>query len=314
MNNRGSHIIAGTLVLLFLAGFAVYALNLYEVPMWQMSGNGGVAADTVQVHKDIKYGSRERNVLDLYIPPIADKSKEQGVILFLHGGSWTSGDKSSMTDDCRMYADKGYVTATMNYSFFGKSGDEMIDFTTMMTEIATALSTIKGYAAAQGVNISKAALSGYSAGAHLAMLYGYSMTEQSPLPVYFVHSKAGPADFSTFSLTSDDAKPILEKMGFGGIAPEEVAKNEKFIELIRAVSPVSYIRQGAPSTLLSYGKVDDLVVWENVNSLLNAFAARNVEYLLVEYPNSAHALDKDPESTQRTNEAMAKMVRDSFGY
>ena len=311
---RGSHIMAGTLVLLFLAGLAVFALDLYEVPMWQMSSNDAVAADTVQVHNNIKYGNRERNVLDLYIPPIADKGKEQGMILFLHGGSWTSGDKSSMTDECRRYADRGYLTAAMNYSFFGKSGDEMIDFTTMMTEIAAALSAIKGYAAAQGINISKAALSGYSAGAHLAMLYGYSMTEQSPLPVYFVHSKAGPADFSTFSLTSDDAKLILEKMGFGGIAPEEVAKNEKFIEIIRAVSPVSYIKQGAPATLLSYGRVDDLVVWENVNSLLNAFAARNVEYTLVEYPNSGHALDKDPESTQRTNEAMAKMVRDSFGY
>ena len=255
--NKGSYIIAGTLVLLFVAGLALFALNAYEVPMGGLFNQGDIAADTVQVHKDIKYGNRERNTLDLYIPPVLDKEKEQGIVLYLHGGSWTSGDKSSMAGDCLAFAEKGYITATMNYSFIGKSGDEVIDFTTMMTEIATALSTIKG--------------------AHLAMLYGYSMMEQSPLPVVLVQSKAGPADFSTFSLTSDDAKEFLGKIGFGGASSEEISKSEQFIALVRAVSPVSYIHQGAPTTLLSYGKADTLVVWENVNSLVNAFAAADVQ-------------------------------------
>ncbi len=312
--NKGSYIIAGTLVLLFVAGLALFALNANEVPMGGLFNQGDIAADTVQVHKDIKYGNRERNTLDLYIPPVLDKEKEQGVVLYLHGGSWTSGDKSSMAGDCLAFAEKGYITATMNYSFIGKSGDEVIDFTTMMTEIATALSTIKGYAAAQGINVGKVALSGYSAGAHLAMLYGYSMMEQSPLPVVLVQSKAGPADFSTFSLTSDDAKEFLGKIGFGGASPEEISKSEQFIALVRAVSPVSYIHQGAPTTLLSYGKADTLVVWENVNSLVNAFAAADVDYKLIEYPNSGHGLDKDPDSMQRTNEAMAEYLASCFGY
>ncbi len=312
--NKGSYIISGALVLLFVAGLALFALNLYDAPIGKMFSRNNVAADTVQVFKDIKYGNRERNTLDLYIPPIADKGQEQGVVLFLHGGSWTSGDKSSMAEECRTYADKGYLTATMNYSFLGKSGEETIDFNTMLTEIATALSTIKGYAAAQGINVSKAALSGYSAGAHLAMLYGYSMMEQSPLPVLFVHSKAGPADFSTFALDSDDAKQFMEKSGLGVMSPEELAKNEQFLAMLRAISPVTYVQEGTPTTLLSYGRQDTLVVWENVNSLMNAFAATGVEYTLVEYPNSGHGLDKDPDSVARTAEAMAESLRAAFGY
>lgn len=112
--NKGSYIISGALVLLFVAGLALFALNLYDAPIGKMFSRNNVAADTVQVFKDIKYGNRERNTLDLYIPPIADKGQEQGVVLFLHGGSWTSGDKSSMAEECRTYADKGYLTATMN--------------------------------------------------------------------------------------------------------------------------------------------------------------------------------------------------------
>ncbi len=312
--NRGSYIVAGTLVLLFVVGLAVFSLNLYNVPVGGLFNQGELVADTVQVHAEIKYGNRERNVLDLYIPPVVNKDKGQGVVLFLHGGSWTSGDKSSMAEDCRAFAERGYITAAMNYSFLGKAGEEAIDFTTMMTEIATALSIIKGYAAAQGINIDKAALSGYSAGAHLAMLYAYSMMEHSPLPVVLVQSKAGPADFSTFSLESDDAKQFLEKIGLGGLSPEEISKSEKFVAMVKAVSPVTYIRQGMPATLLAYGKKDSLVVWENVNSLVNAFAAAGVEYKLIEYPNSGHGLDKDADSAQRTDEAMMEYLRRCFGY
>ena len=70
--NKGSYIISGTLVLLFVAGLVLFALNLYDAPMGKMFSRNNVAADTVQVFKDIKYGNRERNTLDLYIPPIAD--------------------------------------------------------------------------------------------------------------------------------------------------------------------------------------------------------------------------------------------------
>jgi dipeptidyl aminopeptidase/acylaminoacyl peptidase len=146
------------------------------------------------------------------------------------------------------------------------------------------------------------------------MLYGYSMVEQSPLPVLFVHSKAGPADFSTFALDSDDAKQFMEKSGLGVMSPEELAKNEQFLAMLRAISPVTYVQEGTPTTLLSYGRQDTLVVWENVNSLMNAFAATGVEYTLVEYPNSGHGLDKDPDSVARTAEAMAESLRAAFGY
>ena len=40
----------------------------------------------------------ERNIYDLYIPYSTEytKNKHNGIILFIHGGSWTSGNKSYM--------------------------------------------------------------------------------------------------------------------------------------------------------------------------------------------------------------------------
>ena len=106
----------------------------------------------------------------------------------------------------------------------------------------------------------------------------------------------------------------MEKSGLGVMSPEELAKNEQFLAMLRAISPVTYVQEGTPTTLLSYGRQDTLVVWENVNSLMNAFAATGVEYTLVEYPNSGHGLDKDPDSVARTAEAMAESLRAAFGY
>ena len=314
--NKSSYLISGTLVMLFIAGLVIFVLNVYDAPMIPMYNSTAVAenGDTVCVCSDVRYGNKERNVLDIYIPAKADKEREHGLMLFLHGGSWTSGDKASMASECRYFADRGYVTATMNYSFLNMAGEEKTDFTTMLTEIATSISTIKGYLMAQGINITKVALSGYSAGAHLAMLYGYSMGAQSPLPVVFVHSKAGPADFSTFDLTTEDAKAMMTKMGPEGASPEDIARSEEFVRLMHSISPVSYVNGDTPPTLLSYGRQDTLVVWENVVSLVNAFGATGVEYKLVEYPNSNHGLDKDADSSRHSLEAMNEYAATYFGY
>ncbi len=313
--NKNVFMIATRLVIIIV----VALVSAFTFGACEFSANESSAAeqgDTVRVCENIAYGSKEKNLFDLYIPVATDKKEEHALILFLHGGSWTSGDKGSMADECRFFAEHGYVTATMNYSFLNMLGEEKSDFTTMMTEIATALATIKGYAATQGLNITKVALSGYSAGAHLAMLYAYSMAEKSPLPVLFVHSKAGPADFRTFTPDSPDVQDFMKKMGVSTDEQsiEELFKNEKVVNMIQAVSPVSYVKKGAAPAILSYGRKDGLVVWENVVSMMNALDAENVEYTLVEYPNSGHGLDKDADSAQRSADAMLDYAKKYFEY
>ena len=305
--------IAARLVVAVVAGLSAFTFGACN---FSIKGTAAEQGDTVRVCENIAYGGKERNFFDLYIPAGADKRDEHALILFLHGGSWTSGDKSSMTDDCRFFAERGYVTATMNYSFLNMMGEEKSDFTTMMTEIATALSVIKGYVAEQGVNVTKVALSGYSAGAHLALLYAYSMGEHSPLPVLFTHSKAGPADFRTFSPESADVQDFMAKMGVGNDeqAVQELMKNEKVVNMIQTVSPVFYVKRGAAPAILSYGRQDGLVVWENVVSMMNALADKGVEYTLIEYPNSGHGLDKDADSAQRSVDTMLDYAKKYFGY
>jgi dipeptidyl aminopeptidase/acylaminoacyl peptidase len=108
----------------------------------------------------------------------------------------------------------------------------------------------------------------------------------------------------------------MAKMGvaYDEKSVQELFTNEKIVAMIQAVSPVSYVKSGAAPAILSYGRKDNLVVWENVVSMMNALDAAGVEYTLVEYPNSAHGLDKDADSAQRSVDAMLDYSKKYFGY
>ena len=64
------------------------------------------------------YDENERNIYDLYIPYYATKRNNEynGIILFIHGGSWIGGEKEGMDAFCKIYAQMGYITATMGYT------------------------------------------------------------------------------------------------------------------------------------------------------------------------------------------------------
>jgi acetyl esterase/lipase len=69
------------------------------------------------IHKDMSYGSHERNVVDISIP---DAAAPEGVILFIHGGIWMYGDKSN----CPVFLDtfrNRFVIASMNHRYIDES-------------------------------------------------------------------------------------------------------------------------------------------------------------------------------------------------
>ena len=70
-------------------------------------------------YTDLSYGPGEANKFDLYLP--ADDSKETyGLVVYLHAGGFTSGDKSGDAGMLQWLCAKGYVAAGINYTLFGE--------------------------------------------------------------------------------------------------------------------------------------------------------------------------------------------------
>src|SRR5687768_14149056 len=67
-----------------------------------------------EVKRDIPYAQspHERQVLDVYSPRDA---KNLPVVLWIHGGGWQTGDKSSVQDKPQFFTDKGFVFVSTNY-------------------------------------------------------------------------------------------------------------------------------------------------------------------------------------------------------
>jgi len=85
--------------------------------------NGITSSGGVGVSKDILYGDAPDQDLDIYYPKLLAKAMESKsdiessypMVVFVHGGSWESGNKDEYAFVGQSLAQAGYVTAVINY-------------------------------------------------------------------------------------------------------------------------------------------------------------------------------------------------------
>ena len=157
--------------------------------------NGDNYNETIgNINNGKDYEKNERNTYDLYIPYSATKKldRNNGILLFIHGGSWIEGNKESLEALCKIYAQSGYITATVGYTLLISKYKDYNIFR-QLDEITACIQSIKEQLKSQGFNENKLeiAIAGYSAGAHLALLYSYLM-KNSPIPIKFAVNLCGP--------------------------------------------------------------------------------------------------------------------------
>ena len=65
---------------------------------------------------DVKYGSHERNLLDVWL---ADSDVSTPIVVFIHGGGFSGGDKSEVYESKNIprFLDAGVSFATFNYRY-----------------------------------------------------------------------------------------------------------------------------------------------------------------------------------------------------
>jgi len=120
----------------------------------------------VKVEKNIGYSSAPDDVrrqLDIYHKTKVDTA--QDVVIFIHGGSWSSGKKDIYWWLGRNFARKGIMTVTINY---GLAPDNKYD--QMAIDCATAVKWVANHISDYGGNPKRIFIMGHSAGAHLAEL------------------------------------------------------------------------------------------------------------------------------------------------
>jgi len=125
-----------------------------------------VLSAKVKVERDVNYTSATGDVrrqLNIYHKTKVDTA--QDVIIFIHGGSWSSGKKETYWWLGRNLARKGFVTVLINYGLAPDNTYEQ-----MGMDCASAVSWVADHITEYGGNPDRIFLMGHSAGAHLAEL------------------------------------------------------------------------------------------------------------------------------------------------
>ena len=300
---KGCGCLVGAVVLILVA--AAIAWYVFK-PKWN--------DEFGQRLQDIAYGSREHNTYDLYLPNDAEKNDNLALILFIHGGAWLGGDKSWHHGDCYTWVQKGYATATMNYSLLNEEGVSLL---TMYDEIDACIRHIESFAAKKGAHIRQMAIAGYSAGGHLAMMFAYNHSH--PLPIRFESIKVGPSDFRILFPKDENAKDEdIENAVFSGIGKRLKASEitDELLDSIRTLhSPVCHINDStALPAIFAYGEKDNLVKPGHYHALQAQYDSLGKQYALIVYPNSGHDLMRDKDCIERFDSAVTTYCMTYFGY
>jgi len=291
----------GICILVFIGAFIVGIITKAMIkPAWAKKYALTWSDELGTLYKDISYGNGEANKFDLYLPKDNTK-KNYGLIVYLHAGGFTQGDKA---DDVGMLAwlcSKGYVAVGINYTLRTEENDKSVLSQSM--EIKEAIPKVVEEAEKYGYHIDKMGIGGGSAGHALAMIYAYRDASVAPVPVTFSFGAVGPASFYRedwdvygFDQDTDEAingaAELLGIMGGVELTPEMI-KDGSYIEKLKPISAVMWVDEATVPSVVAYGKYDKVQPFKGSQRLLEAYKEYNVDYKYFEAAHSGHGLQND---------------------
>jgi acetyl esterase/lipase len=109
---------------------------------------------------DIRYGTAERQTLDVYVP---DSASRRPVVMFWYGGIWTNGSKERYRFVGAALANSGYIAVLPDYRLYPRAR-----FPMFIEDGALAVKWARDHVSELGGDPEAIFLMGHSAGAHLA--------------------------------------------------------------------------------------------------------------------------------------------------
>lgn len=206
--------------------------------------NGGDGA--IRQVATMRYGSDPAQKLEMFVPQGAKGPLP--VVMFIHGGSWASGDPHDYRFIARTLCARGYAVVLAGYRLYPKAR-----YPAMLEDGAAALRWVHENAAKFGADPARLALMGHSAGAYNAVMLTLDRQwlDHAGLDERAIRGTvalAGPFDFLPF-----DTDATIDTFG---AAPDP-----------SMTQPINFVRGDAPPLLLVTGDADTRVKPRNSRRL-----------------------------------------------
>jgi acetyl esterase/lipase len=208
------------------------------------------------VHENVSYGvvNGETLLLDIF-EPAANSEHPRPAVILIHGGGWTSFDKSTMRTLALFLARSGFVAVPVDYRLFH---DDATRWPAQLDDVQRSVRWLRANAAKYNVAPDHIGAYGHSAGAQLAALLGMIDTRDNSDPalakfssrVQAVVDSSGPTEFSPGPKNSDQDKFLSSFFGADYAAHPEIWRD---------ASPVDHVSKSNAPFLIIHGTHDDQV-------------------------------------------------------
>jgi acetyl esterase/lipase len=252
----------------------------------------------VRVLRDLQFAAPAGVPLgaDLYIP--------QGVheplpaIVWVHGGGWRYGNRRLSPDLSRVFADRGFAMAAVDYRLSSHA-----TFPAQIEDLKTAVRWLRSIAPTHGFDSDRVGLMGVSAGGHLCALAGLApetmfeptsrLYSEYSSRVRAVVAAYAPIDFLQLDAhrapdgtVSDDPENLPMPRG---MRSADANSFESLLlgapigtcpDRVHAANPIRYVGPDAPPFLILHGASDTTVPLHQSEILYRALAAHGTEVTL----------------------------------
>jgi acetyl esterase/lipase len=222
--------------------------------------------------------------LDLQVPKTAGKKP---LVIYITGGGFANDDKTANLNQRTYVADQNYVVASIEYRTVPKGAT----YKQTVSDVKSAVRYLRAHADQYGIDASKVAVWGQSAGGYLASMTGVTngnsqfvsgdyLNESSD--VQAVVDEFGPSDISKVAADYDTAAQqgnyapgnSLAQFVFGSGTKLSV-EDDPAAEALS--NPITYATSSAPPFILLQGSNDQLVSPSQTLILFNALRAKGVD-------------------------------------
>lgn len=299
-------------ILIFLLAFAAGAASKFAIkPAWTRKYSVKWSDGIGTLMSDLPYGDGEANKFDLYLPK--DNMKDAyGLVIYLHAGGFTSGDKAGDQDTLAWLCDKGYVAAGINYTL--RTDGNTASVLSQSNEIKAAVPKVVEAAEAAGYYIDKMTVAGGSAGHTLAMIYAYRDGRDAPVPVVLTYGAVGPSSFVAedwgifgIGLDTDESRAagaaLFSVMSGETISPEQMADGA-YREKVHAIAAAEWVENNPIPTVVAYGACDRVQPFFASKRLEAALKDSGVDYQYFVLEHSGHGLQNDSAVSRQWMEAV----------
>jgi acetyl esterase/lipase len=249
---------------------------------------------------DVAYGDDPAQRLDVWA--VAGVPAGAPVLIEVHGGGWTSGDKALAASPLMAYlAERGWVCVTVNYRL-GRAHR----WPAMIVDVKRAIAWVKDHIAEHGGDPGFVVISGGSAGGHLASLAALTpndpefqpgfadadTTVAAAVPLYGVHD---------FSVDEHGLHHTLEYDVLGTRQADD-------LDTWRRASPLHRAGPDAPPFLVIHGSADTIVaVGQSRRFVRRLREVSRAPVCFAELPHAQHGFDAFP--TARTGHTVRAIHR-----